>query len=80
MADLIAVLSPAPTEAQPQVIEMLENLLARARTGEVLSFAVACELTGREVMTGHSEPASVFALIGAVEHLKQRLLRKADDE
>lgn len=55
----------------PGVIEMLEGLLARAKSGELRSLAVAGELVD-DVVTGCSSPESVAKLTGAIGLLNWR--------
>ena len=56
-----------------ELIEMLQDLLALAEKGELRSLAVAGVLRSQLVRTGFSAgDASVFEMLGAIEHVKQR--------
>jgi hypothetical protein len=57
------------------VVAALERLLARAREGEIVSFAVALELTGRRMATAfvRGSGCEVYRLAGAVQYLLHRL-------
>jgi hypothetical protein len=58
------------------VVETLRELLAEAERGEIIAIAFATENTGRESATGWAggERMNTFAVIGAIERLKHRLL------
>jgi hypothetical protein len=57
------------------VVTALERLLARARAGEIVSFAVAMELTGRRMATMFVRGAGGedYRLAGAVQYMLYRL-------
>lgn len=82
--ELALVPSIGLTAAEPEVdealVEMLESLTARARTGEILSVVVCGDLTGREAFTAISGEVDVLRSIGALEMLKMRLLAAVDDD
>jgi hypothetical protein len=69
---LIALVNNKPDEV---VIAALKRLLARAREGEIVSFAVALELTGRRMATTFVRGAGceVYRLAGAVQYVLHRL-------
>jgi hypothetical protein len=47
---------PAPDGTEPQVIALLEELLAEARRGEIVAFATAVIRPNREIGTRSSNP------------------------
>lgn len=63
----------AKHEADPEVVGLLRDMLQKAEAGEIVALALATENTGREIGTAYAGDLSVFALIGALEHLKLRI-------
>lgn len=73
-----------PGNPSESVIECLEDLLARARAGEITGVAGGYTVASGEgwLQTGHSFEAGHaygHALIGALESVKYRLLREANE-
>lgn len=73
--------SSGPTmigEASPEVnrglVEVLERLLADAKSGEVLSAVICGELTGRETFSMMSGAYDPFRMIGSLELAKVRII------
>lgn len=66
---------------QPDVVATLEDLLARARAGEVRGVAVACSLTGRERATAYALGDGDYAhLVAGVAWLQHRLITEDENE
>ena len=71
----VVQLKTATPEAHPEMVRMVEALLVRVKSGEVLSLAVAVQLTGGETGTVYSlAEGDVAHLVCAMERLKIRLL------
>jgi hypothetical protein len=68
-----SVLKLADTQPDQELISVLEVLLAKAKTGEVVSVCYAAELKDRAVQTGFTRsPNNAFTMLGAIERLKLR--------
>lgn len=64
----------------PNVIGLLQKLLADAKRGEVIAIAVAVELREREIAHAYTgKDIDVHRMVGAIEQLKLRMLR-GDEE
>jgi hypothetical protein len=75
-----AYVPPAEEEAEaanPTVVEELERLLEAAKAGEIVGFAGAYLHNDRSAGYSYAGPVSGYAVIGAVECVKERLLRIA---
>lgn len=65
-------------EPNAELVGMLEGILEEARTGEIRSAAVAAVKRSQTVSTGYNiGDASIFELIGALEHVKLRIYLNA---
>lgn len=66
--------------AENAVILTLEEVLAKARAGEVNSLYIASTLKNGQVMSAVvlADDAPLFTLIGVIEAAKGRLLEKVD--
>lgn len=63
-----------PGEPVKGTVELLENLLAKAKSGELRAVAVSYMLGERRVVTDWHSATDYFALIGGVGWLHQRML------
>jgi len=71
--DNVIALAPAAKMADPMVIEKLEQALAMARTGDLVTVAIAGQTSDGGVLTGYAtEGGSVFVMLGALTSLVQR--------
>ena len=80
MADVLT-LKEKKIEVDQNMVEMVEHLLADVKAGDVLELALVTHLRGREIgscfcTAAHGNGGSIVTLIGAVETLKARLVRK----
>lgn len=68
---------PAPDAG---LVQMLEDVLAAAKRGEIVSLAIASEMTGGRVATSFHRTSltSVFQLLGAVRCVEARVLREVE--
>jgi hypothetical protein len=67
--------APAPEPNRDAVAE-LEQLLEAARAGEIVGFAVACQHRDK-VSWCYAGATGGFGMLGAIECLKERLLKAA---
>ena len=75
-----AYVPPAEEETgsvNPTVIEELERLLEAAKAGEIVGFAGTYLHKDRSAGYSYAGPVSGYAVIGALECVKERLLRIA---
>lgn len=75
-----AYVPPAEEEApaaNPTVVEELERLLEAAKAGEIVGFAGTYLHNDRSAGYSYAGPVSGYAMIGAIECVKERLLRIA---
>jgi hypothetical protein len=63
-----------PLEPNESVVAELEQLLEAARAGDLIGFAVACQHRDR-VGWCYAGATGGFGILGAIECLKERLLR-----
>jgi hypothetical protein len=63
-----------PPEPNESVVAELELLLEAARSGDLVGFAVACQHRDR-VGWCYAGATGGFGILGAIECLKERLLR-----
>lgn len=77
MADVTTLQAVAPA-ADPGLVEMLRDLLARAESGEIVAVALAAQVTGGEIARAVSlgVGADVFKLVGAMRMLEYGLLAR----
>ena len=74
MGDDPQQLRPADPEPDGDLVEALRELLEMAKSGELLGFALAGELTGREVVVAYSVAnADEARLLGAIERLRVKM-------
>lgn len=74
---------PTPTLTRqgpvPEVIALLEDMLRRARDGEIIGLSVIAVCTGHADATAYALGASDIAtLVLACERIKMRLLREGE--
>jgi hypothetical protein len=60
-------------EPNEDVVAVLEDLLARARSGQITGLCICAELIGRETASVRSGDFGMFQLIGSLQVLAQRL-------
>lgn len=62
-------------EGQPvaRVVDLLEKALARAKTGELRSVAIAGVLGNHDATTAYEHEDHIFALLGSVSYLQARI-------
>lgn len=65
---------PRAATANKYAIEALENMLARAREGEVIGVAVAAVLADGSTATCYEKGENIATLLGSVQRLNVRLL------
>jgi hypothetical protein len=64
---------PQASTANPELVQMLEHLLAKAKAGEAIGLVAAIQLTGREVATAMGGTFNPFLMLGHLEWVKMRL-------
>lgn len=64
----------SPLDPVPKVVELLEDLLEKAKSGEIRSFGFVTTDADRNVQTGWHHQHELFTLIGGVSWLHTRLL------
>lgn len=64
-------------KAIPEVVERLEDLLERAKAGELVGFAYSTQLRGGAWSTGWTAEVGP-ALLGSIEYLGHRLKNRMD--
>lgn len=68
-------LAIASVEPVPEVVETLERLLERARSGELREVAIASREIGRSIATAHiGETDDLWRLLGALRLLEHRII------
>ena len=60
-------------EPVPEVVQQLEDLLARAKTGEIREVAIAAVTDQKSITTAWHHENDYFRLVGAVSWLSRRL-------
>ena len=81
MTDNIKPLFPGrPTGTEPveELVEILEDLLFRAKSGELQSLAFAGLCSDNTVMSGISVTDDVFSLIGGLRVVEAVLIDRVD--
>lgn len=75
-------LRPAKNAVSPEVVAMLRDMLAKAESGELVSIAIAGEMTGKRTVTavGSAEEFDLVRMLGSLEILKLRVLAHFDPE
>ncbi|GEM_PF-3010881 len=78
----VAPLREAKAEPSKAIVDMLNDLLAMAERGEILSFAGVAHLRGHETATAHgmAEGGSISELVCGIERVKLRLLKIGGDD
>ena len=66
------------TEPVLELVEALEDLLAQAKSGELQSFAFVGECADTGMMSGMCGGGDIFALIGALRVVEQRLIDQVE--
>jgi len=76
------VVSLVTHKPDKEVIEELESLLEHAKSGEVQGFSISIVCSDRSLGTFFTQSIKqeLFASIGSVSYLKQRLLDAVEDE
>ena len=64
-----------PPQPNAIVVEVLESILDRARSGELRGFCFVGELTGHEYISTHLGEFGPFAMMGSLHLLAQRIGR-----
>lgn len=67
-------------EPDADVVERLEEVLERARTGDISMVAIATVERGGDASWCFSYLSNTSAMLGAIERMKQRIIRKTDGE
>jgi hypothetical protein len=75
----IASIAPTTT-VNEELVGQLEELLGRARKGELVAAVVCGELTGRETFSAMSGDFDVFRMLGALEFAKARVLAQVEPD
>lgn len=80
MGDLRAL--PDPREPEPDIVKGAERLLELAKSGQIESvgWAVSYRDGSTGTLYGSARTWDLARLIGAVEHLKFRLMRRFEGE
>lgn len=62
-------------EGQPveRVVQLLENALKRAKSGELRSIAIAGVCGNHDATTAYEHEDHIFALLGALNYLQARI-------
>ncbi len=65
-------------EPNPHVVELLEDLLSRAKSGEIVSLQATgfCSNDDRYTVWAHSTAEDIYATVGAIEWLKQEYIHR----
>lgn len=61
-----------------QLIATLEDMLAQAKSGELIAIACATEHTGRCIGTAFAGDIDLYRMLGAIESLKRRIMEDRD--
>jgi hypothetical protein len=72
----VVQLAPVAPSADPGLVELLRDLLARAEAGELIGLVFAAEVTRGDVLRAASlgKGGDLWRLIGAMRLLEHRLL------
>ena len=83
MTDKVTTLFPGTQITQdepvPEVVSLLEDMLARAKTGELRTAAIACATSDGCILTGYVVQDSLFTTMGALAYLSRRVCELAGD-
>lgn len=75
----MSTIGTAKPNVDDRVVQLLRSLLARAEAGELRGFALAGEMTGREVVTSTAGDFDVFRVLGALDILKARMIAGVEE-
>ena len=67
-------LRPVEPEVVGVAVEVLEDMLARAKSGELTGFVLCGEMTGGEVLTVEAGDFAPLAMVGQLEFAKARVM------
>lgn len=67
-------------EPDADVVERLEEVLERARTGDISMVAIATVERSGMAQWCFSNLSNTSTMLGAVERMKHRIIQKTDDE
>lgn len=70
---------PNPVEPDEEVVALLEDMLARAKSGELRTAAIAGATNDGCVISGFVVKDSLFTTIGALAYLSRRVGELAGD-
>ena len=70
---------PNPVEPDEEVVALLEDMLARAKSGELRTAAIASATSDGHILTGYVVKDSLFTTMGALAHLSRRVGELAGD-
>lgn len=76
----LAVVKTQLVTINEEIVELLENRLKEARTGQLTGLAVAWTSLNISTGTTWSSSLECAALTGAVARLQYRMLKKQDEE
>ena len=79
VASLFGQAVPGPAEADPEIVERLEYLLARAKGGVLTGFAHAGVEANGWIDHGWVGKVNMAMLLGATARLFHRMLKRDDD-
>ena len=81
MTDIVRLAPPPPEEPQETCISILERMLARARTGEIISVFCVGTTRRKGAVTAWAHPDTVsgdrHAMLGAIELGKHDFMMEA---
>lgn len=68
-----------PDEPVPEVVSLLEDMLARAKSGELRTACIASATSDGCIMTGYTVKDHLFTTMGALAYLSRRVGELAGD-
>jgi hypothetical protein len=79
--DTMSPLAKVEFDPDPDVVAAAEDLLERAKSGDIIAFGYAGLTQDRAITTRWSKPPTfrMTALIGAVSHLEYRMNKFQDE-
>jgi len=75
MNNIVSLVTPK-VETNQECIQFLEDLLERVKDGEIVEVSVACILNDGSSFTGHTVSNNAQAMIGAIEIIKHKFLKR----
>lgn len=75
MAEAVRLVPKGQAEANEDVIDRLERMLARAKAGEVASVAIVAIATDGSNISAFSVSANHLQFVGLVDWVKHRMLQ-----